>query len=215
MGSSLARMGPVPRWPRTPHGLWENLGQNCVLIGAGDDDCPELPSTLPRMSTALRRATGSGRSASRRSPLRGSASVSAASAARAVRTKSSASTLPFSRRSLCGVRLIWARLAASAEVAGEASAIAAGAIDRPGAGTVSRAGGQAPDQASSGGQTGAAVPPGQIIPGARPVTRRVTSSTETSTWRRPQSTGTDVAGRRLHRGTGPRSSPSIPRRPPG
>jgi hypothetical protein len=67
------------------------------------------------------------------------------------------------------------RLAASAEVAGEASAIAAGAIDRPGAGAVSRGGGQAPDQASSGRQTGAAVPPGQIIPEARDAASHPTS----------------------------------------
>ena len=39
-------------------------------------------------------------------------------------------------------------------------------------------GGQAPDQASSGRQTGAAVPPGQIIPKARNAAGHLTSHTQ-------------------------------------
>jgi hypothetical protein len=58
-----------------------------------------------RTSTALRRATSNSRKASRRSPARGSASVSLANAAHAALAASSASFLPRRRRSIRGVRL--------------------------------------------------------------------------------------------------------------
>ena len=58
-----------------------------------------------RTSTAPRRAISSRRSASRRSPLRGRAFAAPASAARAVSTASSLSSLPRRRRLLPGVRL--------------------------------------------------------------------------------------------------------------
>ena len=76
-------------------------------------------------------------------------------------------------------------------------------------------GGQAPDQASSGRQTGAPVPPGQITPKARtqrPVARRVTSGTATPGWRRPQTDRPGESYRPLsgstHRGSrGPNEVP--------
>ena len=91
-------------------------------------------SASRRTSTALRRATSSSRSASRRSPDRGNASVSLASAARAVRAASSVSSLPPSRLSARGARAdLEHRLATSREEAGKAGAVAACALDRPGA----------------------------------------------------------------------------------
>ena len=211
-------------------------------------------SASRRTSTALRRATISSRSASRRCPARGSASVSLASAARAARVASSASSLPLQPPLVArAAASLEHRLAAAAEIASEPGAVMACALDRPdaAAGCVlvsereapartrarspaptaapqprpstrprprARArpdacrhrrrnppdlqasllilrlrlvgsgdaglsagkpqrqdcdesrpqGGQAPDQANSGRQTGAALPPGQIIPKARP-----------------------------------------------
>ena len=79
-------------------------------------------------------------------------------------------------------------------------------------------GGQAPDQASSGRQTGAAAPLGQFIPKARtrPVTRRVTRGTATTRlaiapdrarWRvlpSPQGLWSREVGARLSAGVEPR-----------
>ena len=63
-------------------------------------------SASRRTSTALRRAISSSRSASQPWPERGKASLSLASAARAIRIASSESSLPAGRRSALGVRLI-------------------------------------------------------------------------------------------------------------
>ena len=83
----------------SPRSSWRS-GSGAVTITARS-----CVSASRRTSTALRRATSRSRNVSRRSPVRGSASVSAASAARAVRAASRLSSLPRSRRSVRGVRL--------------------------------------------------------------------------------------------------------------
>jgi hypothetical protein len=89
-----------------------------------------------RTSTALRRAISNSRGASRRSPMRGRASASLPSAARAVSAASRASSLPRKRRLPRGVRLTSSTVSRRpGEEAGKPGAVAAAALDRPGAAT--------------------------------------------------------------------------------
>ena len=82
-------------------------------------------------STALRRAISNKRSASRRSPERGSASVSLASAARAVRIASSESSCPQPALASWLAADLEHRLAVATEKACESGAVVSDALDCP------------------------------------------------------------------------------------
>ena len=75
------------------------------LVGGGDDDCPELPERFAGTSTALRRATTSSRSLAAFAATRERERLGRERRPRGP-DRAGASSLPFSRRSLCGVRLI-------------------------------------------------------------------------------------------------------------